>query len=98
MSEGRWIIWPATRFVPEKTLRSWLSDAIANEEVSFEEDINSLSLEEVCDILADAGIATFSKIRDQNDASMRECSRMEAEDCAAEYDPYGDDTPESPIY
>ena len=94
---GRWIIYPETQFVSEERLLGWFRDAIANEEISYDGDPTFVHIDEVCEILADAGIVTFAK-RDADEEALREKAHREAAELETETDPYGDDTPERPVF
>ena len=77
---GRWIIWPQTAFVNEQKLRGWFSDAIANEEIEFDGDPNTVELNLICNMLGDAGLVTFAREGvDLTDQARAEAAQLEAE-------------------
>ncbi len=84
--DGRWIIYPETRFVSADTLRMWYSDGLANGEVIT----GATTLDEMCAALADAGFVTFGN-SPRGDRDMerdyRERQYAEARDRQAEYEP-----------
>lgn len=75
---GRWIIWPQTKFLTEDQIRTMLSDAIANEKTAID-DPNSFSLDEVCVLLMDIGVATFSNGNPNSLANTAHNEAMELE-------------------
>lgn len=57
------LIYPDNRQVPESTVRGWLSDAIANGEVTVEVDPCKEDIDHVCELLMNTGKFTFAHCR-----------------------------------
>lgn len=55
-----WIIWPDRRMVPERTIKVWYNDAVANGEIA-EEYHNAHDLQVMLWALSDAGIITLGE-------------------------------------
>jgi len=88
---GRWAIYPVTRFVPEADIYGAAADHLADgdlvlEDWTEESDIRLVPLDIVCQMLESIGVFTFTNER-ANEDSLKERARNEANELAAEREP-----------
>lgn len=79
-----WIIYPETRQVGEATLRGWLADDIANEDVDFDGDPQTADIETVMELLSDTGKVTFAS-HDADEDMLNSLRERECLGLAMEY-------------